>query len=276
MPGLDGLELQRRLAEEGNALPIVFVTGHGDIPMSVRAMKAGAKDFLTKPVQSQVLVAAIRAAIEQDAAARRARGRHRSHPGAARQPDAARARGARGAGGGQAQQADRRRTWAWSSRRSSSIGRGSWSGCRRAPSRSSCTSRRDSASEPRRRRDSPRSRRIVPDGALNQSPVPVRPRKAVTSRGGQYRRYIAVVDDEAVGSHHARPPVALADYEVAAFGCGDEFLHPSRRGAPTALILDIHMPGLSGLDMKARLADARIAIPVVFITASDDVALDRW
>ena len=52
MPGLDGLELQRRLAAAGESLPIVFVTGHGDIPMSVRAIKAGATDFLTKPVQA--------------------------------------------------------------------------------------------------------------------------------------------------------------------------------------------------------------------------------
>ena len=73
MPGLDGLELQRRLAAAGESLPIVFVTGHGDIPMSVRAIKAGATDFLTKPVQAQVLVAAVRAAIEQDASVRRAR-----------------------------------------------------------------------------------------------------------------------------------------------------------------------------------------------------------
>jgi FixJ family two-component response regulator len=74
MPGLDGLELQRQLAEKGKALPIVFVTGHGDIPMSVRAMKAGAKDFLSKPVPAQVLIAAIRAAIEQDEEARQTRG----------------------------------------------------------------------------------------------------------------------------------------------------------------------------------------------------------
>jgi FixJ family two-component response regulator len=74
MPGVDGLELQRRLALEGQSLPIVFVTGHGDIPMSVRAMKAGATDFLTKPVPAQVLVAAIRDAIGQDDAVRRARG----------------------------------------------------------------------------------------------------------------------------------------------------------------------------------------------------------
>ena len=65
LPGLDGLELQRRLAEAGQALPIVFVTGYGDIPMSVKAIKAGAKDFLTKPVQAQALVSAVRSAIEQ-------------------------------------------------------------------------------------------------------------------------------------------------------------------------------------------------------------------
>jgi FixJ family two-component response regulator len=73
MPGLDGLELQRRLAAAGESLPIVFVTGHGDIPMSVQAIKAGAIDFLTKPVEGKVLIATVRAAIEQDASARQAR-----------------------------------------------------------------------------------------------------------------------------------------------------------------------------------------------------------
>jgi FixJ family two-component response regulator len=68
MTGLDGLELQRRLTEEGQALPIVFLTGHGDIPMSVRAIKAGAGDFLTKPVTSKTLMDAVRAAIDHDAA----------------------------------------------------------------------------------------------------------------------------------------------------------------------------------------------------------------
>lgn len=72
LPGLDGLALQRRLAESGHALPIVFLTGHGDIPMSVRAVKAGAVDFLTKPVAAETLFAAVRAAIEQDIFTRKA------------------------------------------------------------------------------------------------------------------------------------------------------------------------------------------------------------
>ena len=72
LPGLDGLALQRRLAEGGPALPIVFLTGHGDIPMSVQAVKAGAVDFLTKPVASEVLLAAVRAGVAQDARMREA------------------------------------------------------------------------------------------------------------------------------------------------------------------------------------------------------------
>src|SRR5512141_2292715 len=77
MPELDGLELQRRLTHHGILIPIIFLTGHGDIPTSVRAIKAGATDFLTKPVEAQTLVAAVRNALDQDAAARRARGHRR-------------------------------------------------------------------------------------------------------------------------------------------------------------------------------------------------------
>ena len=63
MPGLDGLELQERLAATGAKLGIVFLTGHGDIPTSVRAVKAGALDFLTKPVRRDDLLRAVRAAL---------------------------------------------------------------------------------------------------------------------------------------------------------------------------------------------------------------------
>jgi FixJ family two-component response regulator len=73
MPGLDGLELQRLLTEARQSLPIVFLTGHGDIPMSVEAIKAGAADFLTKPVNAEELISAVRAALEQDLLARRSR-----------------------------------------------------------------------------------------------------------------------------------------------------------------------------------------------------------
>jgi FixJ family two-component response regulator len=76
MPGLSGLDLQRELAEAGVHLPIIFVTGHGDIPMSVQAMKAGAVEFLTKPFRDQVLLDAIRHALERDQIARKQRARN--------------------------------------------------------------------------------------------------------------------------------------------------------------------------------------------------------
>ena len=64
MPDLDGLELQRRLTRAGARMPVVFLTGNGDIPMSVRAIKEGAVDFLTKPVNDADLLRAVRAALE--------------------------------------------------------------------------------------------------------------------------------------------------------------------------------------------------------------------
>lgn len=68
MPEINGLELQERLSRSGVLLPIVFLTGHGDIPMSVRAIKAGAVDFLTKPVDHADLVRAVQAALARSAA----------------------------------------------------------------------------------------------------------------------------------------------------------------------------------------------------------------
>jgi len=70
LPGLSGLELQEQLAERPD-MPIIFITGHGDVPMTVRAMKAGAVEFLTKPFNDAVLLDAIRGAIERSRAALR-------------------------------------------------------------------------------------------------------------------------------------------------------------------------------------------------------------
>ena len=73
LPGLSGLDLQKRMSEVDLEIPIVFLTGHGDIPASVQAMKAGAVEFLTKPFDEQDLLRAVQEAVERD---RRARQRH--------------------------------------------------------------------------------------------------------------------------------------------------------------------------------------------------------
>lgn len=73
MPGLNGLDLQRELADADIHIPIIFITGHGDIPMSVRAMKQGALEFLTKPVRGQDLLDAVQKAVAHDRELRKER-----------------------------------------------------------------------------------------------------------------------------------------------------------------------------------------------------------
>jgi FixJ family two-component response regulator len=73
LPGISGLDFQRELAAAGVQIPIVFITGHGDIPMSVKAMKSGAVEFLTKPFQDTDLLDAIHQALDRDRAARQER-----------------------------------------------------------------------------------------------------------------------------------------------------------------------------------------------------------
>ena len=72
LPGISGLDFQQRMRTSGRYIPIIFITGHGDIPMSVKAMKSGALEFLTKPFDDQMLLTAVAQALERDSATRRA------------------------------------------------------------------------------------------------------------------------------------------------------------------------------------------------------------
>ena len=87
--------------------------------------------------------------------------------------------------------------------------------------------------------------------------------------------YVAVVDDEASVRTALGRLLRLADYEVVAFGCGEAFLLSAANRRPDCAIVDIHLDGLSGFDVKARLNALHGKVPVVFITASDDVALEQ-
>ena len=74
LPGVSGLDFQRELADAGASIPVIFITGHGDIPMTVKAMKSGAIEFLTKPFRDQDLLDAIHQALDRDRATRQQRG----------------------------------------------------------------------------------------------------------------------------------------------------------------------------------------------------------
>jgi len=86
---------------------------------------------------------------------------------------------------------------------------------------------------------------------------------------------VAVVDDEAPVRVALGRLLRLAGYQVAAFESGDDFLASLVHSVPGCVLLDVNMPGLSGLQVQARLLADRVALPVVFITASDDPAIDR-
>jgi FixJ family two-component response regulator len=86
---------------------------------------------------------------------------------------------------------------------------------------------------------------------------------------------VAVVDDEAPVRVALGRLLRLAGYQVAAFESGDDFLSSLLHGVPGCVLLDVNMPGLSGLQVQARLLADRVALPVVFITASDDPTIER-
>ena len=111
--------------------------------------------------------------------------------------------------------------------------------------------------------------------ALNQRVVPWRAAGLYRYAVASADPFIAVVDDESPVRTMLGRLLRLADYRVASFASGEAFLASLGTQRPACVVLDIHMPGLSGLDVQSRMRAADIQVPVVFITASDDVALDR-
>jgi FixJ family two-component response regulator len=164
LPGLSGLDLQKRMADAGLETPIVFLTGHGDVPASVQAMKAGAVEFLTKPVKEEELSKAIQEALERD---RRVR---EGHP---------------------------------------------------------------------ELRDS---------GAI-----------------------IAIVDDDSSAREGLGHLIRSVGLRAETFASAQEFLDRLRGERPSCLVLDLELPGLSGLDLQKRMAELELEIPIVFVTGHANI-----
>jgi FixJ family two-component response regulator len=164
LPGLSGLDLQKRMADAGLETPIVFLTGHGDIPASVQAMKAGALGFLTKPVDEEALSKAIQEAIERD---RRNREQH---------PD------------------------------------------------------------------------LRESGAI-----------------------IAIVDDDPSVREGLSRLMRSVGLRTETFASAQELLDRPRTEPPSCLVLDLELPGLSGLDLQKRMAEVELEIPIVFLTGHGDI-----
>ena len=164
LPGLSGLDLQKRMAEAGLETPIVFLTGHGDIPASVQAIKAGAIGFLTKPVDEDALSKAIQEAIE----------RHR-----------------------------------------------------------------------RNREQHPE---LQESGAI-----------------------IAIVDDDQSAREGLGHLIRSVGLRAETFASAQEFLERPRTEPPNCVVLDLELPGLSGLDLQKRMAEVDLEIPIVFLSGHGDI-----
>ena len=138
MPEMDGLELQRRLAEAAPQLPVIIITGHGDIAMAVRAIKAGAIDFIEKPFTDRTILDGIAQALasREEALSREARRRDIGRRAGA--PDRARARGLRTARPAAIPTRPSPACWASARARSRCTGRVSWRSCRHAACRTWC------------------------------------------------------------------------------------------------------------------------------------------
>ena len=142
--------------------------------------------------------------------------------------------------------------------------------------RSSCISPRSSGLAPRPRvvkRDSTRRDCATNEGSLTQSAVTVRRASPYFWVVTTAKPCIAVVDDEEPVRTMLRRVLRLADYDVTTFGSGEAFLASLASNVPQCAILDVHMPGLSGLDVQTRLEAMRELVPAIFITASEDPAL---
>ena len=161
LPGLNGLDLQKRMAEAGLGTPIVFLSGHGDIPASVQAMKAGAIGFLTKPVDEEALSKAIQEAIE----------------------------------------------------------------------RARC----------------------------------IREQHAASSA------IVAIVDDDASAREGLGHLIRSTGLRAEMFASAQEFLDRPRSEPPSCLLLDLELPGLSGLDLQKRMAEVELETPIVFLTGHGDI-----
>jgi RNA polymerase sigma factor (sigma-70 family) len=261
MPGPSGLDLQEAIGKRDDALPIIFLTGHGDIPMSVRAMKAGAVDFLTKPVRREALLNAVQTALGRDGESRKAR----EQEGALRarletlttRERAVFALVAAGKGnkeiaaelGISERTVKAHRAQVMEKMQVASLAELDNSGV-------------------------PHPARMLSPVLLSRERVErlTPPRVGQVAMPGELPR-IVVVEDDASMSQAMERVLRAGGFAPALFVSAEAALEAGAPEAADCLVLDIHLPGMSGLELYQRLAVAGNARPVIFITARDGSAV---
>ncbi len=271
LPGVSGLDFQDQLSRQGIALPIVFVTGFGDIPMTVRAMKAGAVDFLSKPFRDQDMLDAVTAAIERDR-------RRRSDTSVLDDLRAAHATLT-----AREEEVMRHVVAGLMNKQIAGelglseitvkIHRGNVMrkmACERSPTSSVRRKRSGSASpevgeanlcmmavraRPAHNGDGPRGDPSTRAPCVHRSAfMPSTPR-------------VAVIDDDAGVRSSLTSLIRSLGYEARAYRSGPDFLAETADGDPDCLITDIQMPGMTGDQLQSALIAAGRRFPMIFMTA---------
>ena len=267
LPDLSGLELQRLLEQQASLLPIIFLTGRGDIPTSVQAMKRGAADFLTKPVDDTALIAAIRQALVRDQMLRRAHEeRERVAKRLATLTDRERQVFERIVAGKLNKQiaADLgtvEKTIKF--HRSNLMHKMGVRVVADLVKLARASGRRLVAQDLKQRIRC--QNRYLDQGPVGSRLCGCYPAVKMVSAAP----LLAVVDDDADVRVALTRLVASAGFSVETFASGGEFLHSIEDHEPDCVVLDLHMPEMSGFDVQGALAAGHAAVPVIVITGHD-------
>ena len=260
MPGLDGLELQQALTAEGSQRPVIFLTGKGDIPTSVRAMRAGAIDFLTKPVSDRDLLAAIARAEKEDAETRQRPCRTEFDQCQDCTPDAAGTRSHDPRHRRQAQQANSRR---FGNSREDHQGP-PWPGDEKLGVRSVADLvRLAEKAGISRNGDGPCGIDLRANSTIRLADADSR------SHDARIPPWIAIVDDDPSVLKALARLLKARGIRGRTFTSARDFLTSLPDGRPECLIVDLQMPEMDGLELQHHLTNG-IRIPTIVITAHNE------
>ena len=269
LKGLSGLDLQRELADAGDAIPVIFITGHSDIPTTVRAMKAGAAEFLPKPFRNQDLLDAIYQSLQRDEAQRRERAtlaEIRSRYGAltSRQREVM----ALVVSGMMNKQVAAR---LGISEITVKVHRHNIMHTMKATSLPALVRMFERLGLPDSREPRPpmpTSNGVVTSDRLLFGSMPAQPRAMDARREPMV---VAILDDEAALREALESLLRSAGYASRGYASAEDFLQAGRLEEIGCLVLDVRLQGMSGIELQRQLLESNIHVPIVFITAQEDL-----